>query len=46
MATTEFMMHEGMDGPHLFDITLKTNDPRQLQKHLQVASDWVPPGTQ
>ncbi len=40
---TDFMMHEGMGGPHLFDVTVKTNDPNALAKHLEIASDWVPP---
>ncbi len=39
-------MHKGMDGKHLFDVTLKTNDPAQREKHLYIASDWGPPGTQ
>ncbi len=38
-------MHAGMDGPHLFDVKLVTNDPNQLEKHLYIASDWVPPGS-
>lgn len=41
---TEFMMHQGMDGKHLFDVTVKTNDPQQREKHLSIASNWVPPG--
>lgn len=35
-------MHEGMDGPHLFEISLKSNDATQPLKKLQVASNWVP----
>lgn len=35
-------MHEGMDGKHLFEIPLKTNDPAQPLKKLYVASNWVP----
>lgn len=38
-------MHAGMDGKHLFDVTLKTNDQQVREKHLFIASDWVPPGT-
>jgi len=34
-------MHEGMDGKHLFEILLKTNDPTQPLKKLYVASNWV-----
>ncbi len=37
-------MHQGMDGKHLFDLTVKTNDPQQREKHLFIASNWVPPG--
>jgi hypothetical protein len=37
----EFMMHEGMGGRHLFQIPVQTNDPRQLEVNLQVASNWV-----
>ncbi len=33
-------MHEGMDGKHLFEIPVTTNDPTQPVKKLQVASDW------
>lgn len=34
-------MAEGMGGPHLFEVTLLTNDPNQSEKHLYIASDWV-----
>lgn len=37
-------MHEGMDGPHLFEIPLTTNDPAQPLKKLLVATDWQPGG--
>ena len=40
------MMHQGMDGKHLFDVTVKTNDATQREKHLYIASNWVPPGTE
>ncbi len=36
----DFMMHEGMDGKHLFEIDVKTNDATQAVKKLQVASNW------
>ena len=39
----DFMMHEGMDGPHLFEVPVQTNDPKQPEVKLQVASNWVPP---
>ena len=35
-------MHAGMDGKHLFEIPVTTNDPTQQIKKLQVASDWGP----
>ncbi len=35
-------MHEGMDGKHLFEIPVQSNDPTQSLKKLQVASDWGP----
>ncbi len=36
----EFMMHEGMDGPHEFRVHVQTNDPNQPEKLLTVLSDW------
>ena len=38
----DIVMHAGMDGPHLFEIALKTNDATQPLKKLLVASNWVP----
>jgi hypothetical protein len=35
-------MHEGMGGPHLFEIALQTNDPANPLKKLLVATDWQP----
>jgi hypothetical protein len=35
-------MHDGMGGPHLFEIPLTTNDPAQPLKKLLIASDWQP----
>jgi hypothetical protein len=46
LLSTEFMMHEGMGGKHLFEVTLRTNDPNQLVKKLYIASNWVPPSGQ
>lgn len=40
LVYTDMMMHEGMGGPHLFEIPLTTNDPAQPYKNLLVASDW------
>ena len=42
MIYMDFMMHEGMGGKHLFEVAVKTNDPTQALKKLQVASNWVP----
>lgn len=36
----EFMMHEGMDGPHEFRVHVLTSDPTQPEKLLTVLSDW------
>jgi hypothetical protein len=33
-------MHQGMEGKHLFEIPLKTNDPTQNSKNLRIASNW------
>jgi hypothetical protein len=40
--STAFMMHAGMDGPHLFRIYIPTNDPDQPVKTVDRASNWVP----
>ena len=39
---TDIVMHEGMGGPHLFEIPLTTNDPAQARQRLYIASDWQP----
>jgi hypothetical protein len=39
-VATEFTMHEGMGGPHLFEVTLLTNERAAPQKKLYIASDW------
>ena len=36
----KFTMPEGMGGPHLFVIRLKTNDPMEPEKLLRIKSDW------
>jgi hypothetical protein len=33
-------MHEGMGGPHLFEIAIKTNDRAQPEKRVYIASNW------
>jgi hypothetical protein len=33
-------MHEGMGGPHLFVIRLKTNDPVEPERALRIRSLW------
>jgi len=38
----DYMMHEGMDGPHRFDVTLQTNDPENPELVLVAKSDWGP----
>ena len=42
VETPEFMMHEGMDGPHDFAIHLETNDPKTPEMLVHVLSDWGP----
>lgn len=42
VETPEFMMHQGMDGPHDFAIHLKTNDPENPELLVHVLSDWGP----
>ncbi len=37
-----FTMHEGMGGPHLFEIRVKSNDPVEPEKLLIVKSNWIP----
>lgn len=37
-----FMMHDGMDGKHLFRVHVPTNDPVQPEKLLLVYSNWGP----
>jgi len=38
----QFMMHEGMDGKHNFQVHLPTNDPNQPDRTMNVLSNWVP----
>ncbi len=42
VASPEFMMHAGMDGPHNFGVHLITNDPQQPDLMVNVLSDWGP----
>ncbi len=37
----EFMMHEGMGGPHLFEIPVYTSDPAHTEYTLQVKGNFV-----
>ena len=39
-VSTEFTMHEGMGGPHLFAIHVTTNDPGAREKALKIRSLW------
>lgn len=39
--TLTFSMHEGMGGPHHFNIDLRTNDPLEPLKQLTVLSNWI-----
>ena len=40
-VTMQFMMHGDMGGKHDFRVHLRTNDPSQSDKTLQVLSNWV-----
>jgi hypothetical protein len=42
VSSPDFMMHEGMDGPHDFAVHLKTNDPQNPDMIVHVLSDWGP----
>ncbi|MCL5997938.1 MAG: DUF1573 domain-containing protein [Chloroflexi bacterium] len=37
----QFMMHEGMGGKHLFRVHVKSDDPNQPDRTLDVVSNWV-----
>lgn len=42
VRSTEYSMHEGMDGPHNFAVHLLTNDPASPDLIVNVLSDWGP----
>ena len=42
-ADASFTMHEGMAGPHLFVLPLKTNDPREPHKIIKIRANFVGP---
>jgi hypothetical protein len=35
-------MHEGMEGPHLFEVTVKSNDPSEPVRKLYVRGNFGP----
>jgi hypothetical protein len=37
-----FMMHSGMEGPHLFRIHILSNDPDRPDFTADVKSEWLP----
>jgi hypothetical protein len=39
-VSTEFTMHQGMGGPHLFVIRLQTNDRVEPKRELRIRSYW------
>ena len=41
-VSMQFMMHEGMDGPHEFRVHVLTNDPVQGEQQVVVRSNWIP----
>lgn len=42
LESSIFMMHEGMDGPHDFQVHIKSNDPDNIDKTVTVLSNWIP----
>jgi hypothetical protein len=42
VASSVFMMHEGMGGPHNFAVHFITNDPAQPDFVVNVLSNWIP----
>jgi hypothetical protein len=36
------MMHAGMDGPHDFQVHIKSNDPSLPEKTVTILSNWIP----
>jgi hypothetical protein len=42
VQSPDFMMHQGMDGPHDFAVHLKTDDPINPDMVVHVLSDWGP----
>jgi hypothetical protein len=42
VASSVFMMHAGMDGPHTFAVHLRTNDPARPEVIVKILSDWGP----
>ncbi len=42
VASSVFMMHAGMDGPHVFAVHLRTNDPARTDVVVKVLSNWGP----
>lgn len=39
-VSTEFTMHEGMGGPHLFAIHVRSNDAVEKDRVLKIRSYW------
>lgn len=42
LESSTFMMHVGMEGPHDFQVHIKSNDPDQPDKTVTVLSNWIP----
>lgn len=42
IVSMEYSMHEGMGGPHEFNVHLNTNDPAQPETTFIALSNWVP----
>jgi hypothetical protein len=42
LESTPFMMHAGMEGPHLFRVHIPSNDPQNPDTTADIKSNWVP----
>jgi hypothetical protein len=42
LVSMDYLMHDEMGGKHDFRLILRTNDPAEPIKEVQVLSNWVP----
>ena len=43
VAEVSFTMHKGMDGPHLFVLPIRTNDPREPNTLIKIKANFSDP---